>query len=265
MVRCAAVKKKGTTNQCPNKTIFGHSLCGTHAKAKHVEIWKDVREKDGRVVKCQAIARGWLVRSHLRLAGPGVLKRKDLANDEELVTCEESTRQYPFDYFAFIEGDKTWWFDFGSLWVWSLKSAEPSNPYTKVPLSTETRKRLREMWAMRGRRKLPIPAEPVVPQERINTRWNMLCQTFADNGFTDVTLSQLTRLNKGSHIVMWSFIRDDIPSARVYANYMLEPRMTNRNTATYIINSVRLLMRIVTIKKESYVDIFNVMSAIYRC
>jgi hypothetical protein len=121
------------------------------------------------------------------------------------------------------------------------------------------------MWAMRGRRKLPIPAEPVVPQERINTRWTMLCQTFADNGFTDVTLSQLTRLSKGSHIVMWSFIRDDIPSARVYANYMLEPRMTNKNTATYTINSVRLLMRIVTIKKESYVDIFNVMSAIYRC
>jgi len=28
---------------------------------------------------------------------------------------------------------------------------------------------------------------------------------------------------------------------------------------------VRLLMRIVTIKKEPYIDIFNVMSAIYRC
>jgi len=265
MVRCAAVKKKGTTKQCPNKTIFGHSLCGTHAKAKHVEIWKDVREKDVRVVKCQALARGWLVRSHLRLAGPGVLKRKGLANDEELVTCEESTRQYPFDYFAFVEGDKTWWFDFGSIWVWSLKSIEPSNPYTKVPLTTETRKRLREMWAMRGRRRLLNPPEPIDPQERMTTRWTMVCQAFVDNGFTDVTLNQLTRLSKASHIAMWSFIRDDIPSARVYSNFMLEPRMTHVNTPTYTINSVRLLTRIVTVKKDPYIDVFNVMSAIYRC
>jgi hypothetical protein len=193
-----------------------------------------------------------------------VLKRKDLANDEELVTCEESTRQYPLDYFAFTEGDKIWWFDFASLWVWSLKSAEPSNPYTKIPLSTETRRRLREMWALRSRRRLPIPPEPVDPRERINTRWTMLCQTFADNGFTDVALNQLTRLNKASHVAMWSFIRDDIPSG-VYANYMLHPRMIQANSPTYTINSVRLLTRVVTIKKEPYIDIFNVMSAIYRC
>ena len=41
--------------------------------------------------------------------------------------------------------------------------------------------------------------------------------------------------------------------------------MIHVNTPTYTINSVRLLTRIVTVKKDPYTDIFNVMSAIYRC
>jgi hypothetical protein len=103
MVRCAAVKKKGSTLQCTANAIFGHTCCGNHARAKNVTLWKDTFENDVRIVKCQAVARGWFIRHHLRLAGPGVLRRKGLANDDELVSGDEALRQHPFDYFAFVE------------------------------------------------------------------------------------------------------------------------------------------------------------------
>jgi len=268
MVRCVAVKKKGSTNQCAASAVKGHSLCGTHMRAKTVQIWKDVLENDVRVVKCQSFARRWLVLYRCRLAGPGVLKRKDLANDDDLVTCEESNRQHPFEYFAFTENGKTWWFDFNTIWVWSLKSHEPANPYTKVPLTTETRKRLREMWAYRSRNLIKVPLDPEHAEERLRIRWNFLCQTFVDHGFVDVTPGQLIRLSKPSHIAMWRFIYEDfgkVPALRSLCDYMLSPPLLRANSISYVVNSLRVLMRFVTYQKEPYITIFSVMSAIYRC
>jgi hypothetical protein len=269
MTRCAAVKKKGSTLQCTAKSILGHTLCGTHAKAKTAEIWKDVRDTDIRVVKCQSLARRWLILHRCALAGPGVLNRKDLANDDDLVTCEESSRQHPFEYFAFTENGKTWWFDFSTLWVWSLKSHEPSNPYTKVPLSTDTRKRLKELWSYRMRHLMRVPLDPDNAEERIRIRWNFLCQTFIDHGFVDVTPGQLIRLSKPSHIAMWRFIQEDLGKSRgelwTWCNYMLSPTLLQANSMSYVVNSLRILMRFITHQKEPYVTIFSVMSAIYRC
>ena len=265
MVRCAAVKKKGSTLQCAAKALFKHSFCGTHAKAKTAEVWRDVREKDLRIIKCQSVARRWLVVHRLRLGGPGVLSRKDLANDEELVTFVESSRQHPFSYFAFRENDKTWWFDFDTLWVWSLKSVDPINPYTRVPLTTEVRKRLRESWAYRIRRGLSVPVDSRDIEERIRCRWTMLHQTFIDNGFTDVLLNQLTRLPKNSHIAIWRMLRDDSAITRYLAGHMLATAIVNAGPAMYIVNSLRNLMRVVTLQKEPYETVFAVMSAIYRC
>jgi len=269
MGRCAAVKKKGSTNQCSATAIKGHSLCGTHMRAKTVQIWKDVAAADVRVVKCQALARRWLVLYRCRLAGPGVLKRKGLANDEDLVTCEESNRQHPFEYFAFIENGKIWWFDFNTIWVWSLKSFEPSNPYTKVPLTTDTRKRLREMWAYRNRNLIKVPVDSENVEERVRVRLNFLCQTFVDHGFVDVSPGQLTRLSKPSHIAMWRFIYEDLGktqgSLRSLCDYMLSAPLIRANSISYIVNSLRVLMRFITYQKEPYVTIFSVMSAIYRC
>jgi hypothetical protein len=265
MVRCSAVKKKGSTQQCTAKALFGHAFCGTHARSKSAQIWKDAEQKDLRVIKCQAVARGWRVRHHLFLAGPGVLCRKDLANEDDLVTCQESHRQHPFDYFAFLENGKIWWFNFDTIWMWSLKSLEPSNPYTRATLSKDTRVRLRELWVLRVRRGFPKPVEPTGTEELIAARWTMLCQVFTDHGFTDVPLQQLIRLSKSSHIAMWRFLRADAPVTMWQCIYMLSGKMLNSNTPTYIVNSLRLLMRVVMIQKEPYETIFNVMSAIYRC
>lgn len=269
MTRCAAVKKRGSHNQCTATALKGHSLCGTHMRAKTVKIWKDVLENDVRVVKCQSIVRRWHVLHRCKLAGPGVLNRKGLANDDDLVTCEESNRQHPFEYFAFTENGKTWWFDFKTIWVWSMKSPEPSNPYTKVPLTTDTRKRLREMWSYRNRHLIDLPLDPENAEERIRFRWTFLCQAFVDNGFIDVTPPQLIRLSKPSHVAMWRFIQEDIGKSygppKAWCDYMLSPTLLRVNSLSYVVNSLRVLMRLITYQKEPYITIFSVMSAIYRC
>ena len=269
MHRCLAVKKKGSTQQCSSHPLRGHTLCGTHARAKTVQIWKDVQVVDSRIVVCQSVARKWCVLHRLRFGGPGVLKRKDLANDDELVSGEESNRQHPFEYFAFSENGKIWWFDFGSIWTWSLKSLTPSNPYTKVLLDKPTRQRLRDFWSYRTRHYIKVPFEPEDIDERLNTRLNFLCQTFIDHGFTDIEPRQLSRLSKQSHMTMWKFLFEDVENIegplRGWCRYMLARQITNCNTLTYVINSLRILMRYVTEKKEAYCTVFSVMSAIYRC
>ena len=269
MTRCAAVKKKGSTNQCTAAALRGHSLCGTHMRAKTVQIWKDVLVTDARVVKCQSVGRRWLILHRCALAGPGVLNRKNLANDEDLVTCVESNRQHPFEYFAFTENGKTWWFDFKTIWVWSMKSPEPSNPYTKVPLTTDTRKRLKELWAYQMRHLVGVPLDPDNVEEHIQVRLNFLCQSFVDHGFIDVTPGQLTRLSKPSHVAMWRFIQEDLGKSRgalwTWCNYMLSPTLIHANSLSYVVNSWRILMRLITHQKEPYITIFSVMSAIYRC
>jgi hypothetical protein len=110
-----------------------------------------------------------------------------VTNDEDLVTCESKETIRPFDYFGFEENGKVWCFSFPSLWKWAVRSHQPVNPYTKVPLDIETRKRMHEYWAYRHRHRLDVPEEPTVLQERIRARWNVLCQMFDNYHFGDIT------------------------------------------------------------------------------
>jgi hypothetical protein len=149
-----------------------------------------------------------MVRSRLRLAGPGVLHREGLCNDEDLETCESASRQPPLDYFAFREAGKVWWFDFATLWKWSQMSVQPTNPYTKVPLDVETKTRLRRMWSARRRHRDPVPPEPSVYQERLRVRWTLVCQIFADNGFGVLDPGLFTGFTKNDYIVLFRSLRD---------------------------------------------------------
>ena len=146
-----------------------------------------------------------------------------------------------------------------------MKSIEPANPYTRTPLTTDVRKRLREMWALRTHRNLPVPADPIDGEERIHQRWIMLCQIFADNGFTDVSIDQLMALGKLSHIAVWRFLKDDCLLAARSCSYMLSSHVMAANVPSYIVNSLRMMIRLLTLQKEPYATVFIVMSAIYRC
>lgn len=269
---CASVRKKGSLDPCGCRALLGHTLCGTHARAKTVTLWSEAnKEKVVAAQRIQAVARGWSVRSRLRLAGPGVLRRNGLCNDEDLETCEPADRQSPLDYFAFTENGKVWWFDFTTLWKWVQLSVEPTNPYTKVPLDVETKKRLRRMWSVRRRHREPVPAEPTVYQERLRIRWTLLCQIFADNGFGVLAPDYFTSLTKNDYIVLFRRLRDvlqgSIPlHASRHALSLIHRCLISAWTlppVQFTLQSSYVLLAMLLHAKDEFALAFCVLSALY--
>ena len=267
-MNCASVRKKGSKEQCSAKAIIGHTFCGRHVRCKNIVLWADAnRDLSTRLVRIQARVRGWLLRKRLALAGPGVLCRKNLSNDEDLETCEESNREDPMTYFGFEESGKTWWFSFPTLWKWCIRN--PTNPYTKVPLSADTRKRLRAMWYYNRKRKIPVPFPPSQFAERIHFYWNVIFQTLEDHGFGEIYFN--TNLNKNEYTYILRTIRDDIPvtmtnkaaMARVdrYIGIALNSRAVFH---TYLLQCAYTIMIILMIPKDPYELSFTLMSAMYR-
>lgn len=139
------------------------------------------------VVKLQAVVRGGLVRSRLRLAGPGVLRRKDCVNDEEMVTFEEKSRLYPMDYFGWEENGKTWWMSIASMGQLMRGELHPANPYTKVPFSTEIRKRFRKLRCYCARYAVPVAHSPPPDvQTKLLYHHVTLYQTLEENGYEGI-------------------------------------------------------------------------------
>lgn len=278
-MRCLAVRKKGSREQCKARPILGHTLCGRHAKCKNPMLWSEVnREKDKGVVRIQALVRGWLVRRRLVVHGPGVLCRdSSLANDEELVTMEEKTRLYPFDYFGLYENGKVWWFSFDTLWKWCMSNAIPTNPYTKVPITLEARRRLRSIWSYRQRHKLPLPPETKVHDERMWNIWNLICQIFEDcafessGGFDRTSLSNLTPTQ---YSILFRILRDDLRIAlpptsemcRKYTEWCNRriKTITEYPPRTYCLHCAYTLMYMMMRVKDPYTIGFLILSALYR-
>jgi hypothetical protein len=275
-MQCESIRKRGSNDQCTAMALMGHTLCGRHARMKVPVRWADVhRHKSQRIARVQGLIRGWLFRKRLALGGPGVLCRKNLANDEELVTCVEKDRQDPLEYFAFEENGKIWWFDFTSLWRWIVQTHEPANPYTKVPLSNEARRRLRACWAYRHRHKLQLPPESPYYSQRIQQRWNILCQLFVDNGFVDVhpnnflnlrrdeLRTMLILLQRDIHVVL----RDTDPGRERILRLCGAPIHSHNITEStrYAMWVPYILMLILAVPRDPYVMTFSVLSALYRC
>jgi hypothetical protein len=277
MPQCASVKNKKSDLQCSAKSIGELNVCGRHAKSKAVILWATVNaRKISKFSKVQACVRGWLVRSRLRQGGPGVLRRADLSNDEDIVTCEEKERQHPFDYFAFTENGKTWWFHFDSLWSWTTRSLTPSNPYTKVPLTAETRTRLRAMWAYRRRHRISLVEEPTRFEERLTNRWNVICQTLADNGFDGSIEPRIfLRLTKLNFITAFRFLQGDFRVAMRETDPARSIQLArcdrmiriaySTEARVYALQSSYMFMLLITEQKESYTTLFMLLSALYRC
>jgi hypothetical protein len=275
-MQCESVRKKGSNEQCPTLALLGHTMCGRHARMKVPVKWADVHRHTSPRISCvQGLIRGWLLRKRLALGGPGVLCRKNLANDEELVTCVEKERQDPFEYFAFEENGKIWWFDFVSLWRWIIQTHEPVNPYTKVPLSNEARRRLRAMWAYRHRHKLPMPPESPYFNTRLEQRWNVLCQLFVDNGFTDVHPNNFLNLRRHElrsmmillHRDALVVLRNTDPGRGRILRLCMSPIHSQNITepTRYAMWIPYILMLVLSVPKDPYVMTFSVLSALYRC
>lgn len=276
MNRCAAVKKKGSTDQCTVKPLYQHTLCGRHAKMKKPVLWSEVHKPEAcGIVMFQSLVRGWLVRKYLKLCGKGVLCRKELVNDEDLVTFEDKSKQHPFDYFSLEENGKVWWFDFDTIYRWSCQSHHPVNPYSKTPLSIEDRKRIFEVWGYRQRNRLPLPKESGIHLERVQSRWNLLCQIFDNYGFSDVHPNMFANMPKINYYVMLQMMNDDI-RVSVSDNAHYKARITtivsngirsirNMETQHYIRSTLMALLLMLSKPKDPYILVFTILSALHRC
>lgn len=273
-MRCASVRKKGSTEQCSAKPVLGHTLCGRHAKCKHPTLWSDIHStKLKNIPKIQALVRGWLVRVRLKTAGPGVLSRKQCSNDEDLNTYTEKEKVHPYEYFGLEENGKIWWFEFNTIWKWAIRSVNPTNPYTKVPLSMETRNRIRDMWVYGQRSKTPTYEESSNYQERTFQRWTVLCQAFHDNGFGDFNPNLFMRLTRGELHVMFSMIHDDVRTIfndrdlnkQHLLHFCSRCRMTSGiNTNLYLLQAPYYLLLMMSFFKNPYPLVFTILSALYR-
>lgn len=262
MNRCASVRKKGATDPCQSPAIKGCAFCGRHARTRSPVLWASLHTKTP-VVRIQSLVRGWLVRKRLALAGPGVLRRKDLANDEDLFTCESKDRQYPSDYFAFEEAGRVWWFDTKSLWAWMCRSLEPVNPYTKTPIPSEVRRRMREI-----RRLDHLAFDAKTGADMFAQRWNVLGQIFRDNGFIDVHPMQFANFGTPEYRTMFVFLERDIqvvlPERDIYRNDLLRLCRRGHDIANRLLGT-SLLLYMLSIPRDPYVLVFSVLSAFYRC
>lgn len=273
---CASVKKKGAVEQCTAKAIFGHTLCGRHARCKNVRLWADIHTKQiPSLVRLQAVVRGWLARTRLARGGPGALRRGNCANDEDIVTCEDKERVHPFDYFGFEQNGKVWWFEFPTLWKWAIRSHEPANPYTKMPIDHDTLKRLHATWSYHYRHRLPVPDEPIVYGERVASRWNVICQVFATYGFGSIDPRSFVRMSKMQYYTAFRMIHDDIrtvipdtnPMKLIYLRYCIRMRQIVYAVQTdhYILQSTYVFMMLLLRSRDPYIMAFTMLSALYRC
>ena len=274
MNRCAAVRKRGSNEPCRVNALRGHTLCGRHARMRSPVLWVDANEsRSPPIVRIQACVRGWLIRRRLSYAGFGVLRRKDLANDEDIITCADKEKVHPMDFFSFEENGKIWWFEFGSLWTWCMRNAEPTNPYTKVPLSADTRKRLRTIWGYKKRHREDTPAESTDPEERRHHRANILVQHFQDYGFVDIHPSFILRCDRSDFMAFFMLLQRDIetviPASDPFRNRIAvlcgsRTAPTYTGHSLYLLHCLTALMYIITLYRDPYVITFSILSAFYR-
>jgi len=277
MEMCVSVRRKGSTDHCPSPPLKGYHLCSQHARMRDIVLWSDAnRAKSAAAIKCQAFVRGCLLRKRLALAGPGVLCRKGLANEEDLETCEVAEREHPMTYFAFSESGKVWWFHFATLWRWCCRNADPVNPYTKVPLSADTRTRLRAIWTYNRVHEIDNPREDSTSSaDRIRYRVNIICQIAGDHGFGAIDPNVFLELDKSRWITVFRMVRDDLdvtlPKSMVraremtkrYIEYLFETASMLPNAQCVDLAS-RIACLMLLYPKDPYILAFTFLSAVYR-
>jgi hypothetical protein len=276
MNTCLSCKNKTSNERCKSKSINGLTMCGHHIKSKTPRLWHIVNNLDAKATLLSRMWRGHSVRIRLKHAGPGVLKRSICHNEEELVSAEPKSSQHPFEYFAFEEGGKVWWFDVKSILSCLSSSLTPTNPYTRQPLSIETRRRLRTVYVYRMRHNLPVLFS--VPKrtfyEIIDLYWLRTCQVLHENGFEDVNPSLFSRFTKSEYQVFLSYIvRDMIAIANDHPPCLLRyvtllRRMRDRiSTVDYEHVQMCVASNITAILHDlanPYHFCFIVMSALHR-
>lgn len=213
MATCEACVSRRNNNRCCNKPLIGLIYCGIHARAKLKRNWLEVNDVNKKVILIQKVWRGYSLRNWIKLAGPGVMSRDICHNDEELVTLDDKKTVSPLDYFSFEESGKVYWFDIRTILQNSIDKIRPENPYTREPLSIETRQRLRKLAIMRDRRKIKnIHTEnnQRTADKIIEVTWTSVSQIIEENGFPEMNPMHFMALNRPQLFIFITMIHQDI-------------------------------------------------------
>jgi len=257
-------------------------FCGKHARVKIPRLWSDINSTANKAIIIQKLWRGWSIRRMLQLAGPCVLKRSLLTqNEEDVVTMEEKDKVHPFDYFAIEEGDKIFWFDVRSIFRLTIDQLQPTNPYTRQPLTIDTRKRLKEYVNWRGLRNLSMFHDLTFHLDSENViamRWMLISQILDENLFTEVNPMFFIALNRSqlweftgslrNSMLLWAKEHKSVHSRRniyyVWINHCWKRQTltvdTSQNVLRYLSNTI---LRILKDCKEPYEVCFKILSARY--
>ena len=125
---------------------------------------------------------------------------------------EEAKDIHPLRYFSFEEDGKVWWFDVCSIIGCLNSSLNPLNPYTRQPLSMDTRRRLRILYRYRLRHKLRTThSGPLKAVDEITAfQWLRMSQILVENGFEDTRPAMFNRLNPNQLYIVLSYIKTDM-------------------------------------------------------
>lgn len=281
MAKCASCKNKNTNARCRNNALAGLTLCGRHAKSKHVRLWADVAGITKSIILISKVWRGYHVRNLIRLAGPGAINRSICNNREELVSME-SISSIPFiNYFGFEENNKVYGFDVRSIIQCVHREMNPTNPYTRQPFGLEDRKRLREVIGYRIRNKLDNIYDPNIRtaiKDVISNRWLQICQICEENGFLNLPHNMLIDLNKSQLFIFLSMISNDMKSWAaehkreesqriaylIWIKNILRKFHTTYDDTEYSFFVSSMLLSILYHAKDTYSISFIIMSALYR-
>lgn len=242
-MNCSSCKNLKSDDQCPNKALNGLLFCGKHAKSKNIRLWTNVHKIPEKVIKIQKVWRGYLIRNWIKECGIGCLKRSMCHNDEELVTMEHKSKQYPLDYFSFEENGKIWWFNICSITKILEDSIQPKNPYTRVPLTIETRRRLRELCIRRVKFDYDIhytydKSIHMSRSEFIDKNWILISQILEENGFADIHPQLLSSMSIHQYVTLLSLFLKEM---KILA---LEHSKTGSRRHKYVIWTRRILDRL---------------------
>lgn len=283
MQSCASCKNKNSNDRCPNNALAGIVFCGKHSRTRQPRIWSVVNKVDKKVTLITKIWKGYITRKLLNLAGPGVFKRSICTNEEEISSLEPLTGVYPLDYFGFEENSKIYGFDMRTLFDNFHRNFIITNPYTRQPLSVETRKRLRHLYGYRLRHKLPRFFEHntlTTVTTVIQNTWNQVCQVIEENGFigTDLRPNIFLTMNKSQLYVFINLVLNDMKawaaehktnqSSRFKYTFLVQ-NTKNKFHSTPTVEEYSFyvgttLLSILYSSVEAYSVCFIVMAALYR-
>jgi hypothetical protein len=270
---CVACKNATTIDRCDRNALPGLDVCGIHARAKSRRDWFIVNNIEPKIVRIQAVWKGYSLRNRLKRGGPGVLKRSICHNEDEFMSLEPIAKLDPRLYFGFEQDGKVWAFNVYGLCKILLQDIEPKNPYTRTPFSNDTRRRLRQYFFYLVRRR-DAEIVNILRTNPIEIKLVLITQILHENGFEDFRPEYLTMCSNDQTYILRALLLHDMralafknPNLRLYRYCSLlnsKTIMATSHPVTKLIHILLLIFADMTCSSQEYEFCFLIMSALFK-